>query len=164
VRVGTLLRVVAVNISLEPIGYVRGGRTEALDDKWDSETCVIQLDPTRFTAESLTGLEQFSHIDVVYQFDRVDEADVVVTARRPRGRESWPKVGIFAQRGRVRPNRLGVTTCRLLAVDGLAVTVRGLDAIDGTPVLDIKPYMTGFAPRGEVVEPAWAAEIMADYW
>ena len=151
-------------IQLEPIGFVDGGRAQPDDDYWDAETCEIRLDPARFTPESLMGLDAFSHIDVVYQFDRVDEADVVLTARRPRGREDWPLAGIFAQRGRVRPNRLGVTTCRLLGVDGLAVRVRGLDAIDGTPVLDIKPYMTGFAPRGEIVEPTWAAEIMAEYW
>lgn len=151
-------------IRLQPIGFVSGGRAEPDDDNWDAETCEIRLDPSRFTPDSLIGLDAFSHIDVVYQFDQVDEADVVLTARRPRGREDWPLAGIFAQRGRVRPNRLGVTTCRLIAVDGLAVTVRGLDAIDGTPVLDIKPYMTGFAPRGDVAEPAWATEIMSAYW
>jgi len=151
-------------IELQPIGFVRGGRAEPIDDNWDAETCVIELDATRFTPDSLVGLDAFSHVDVVYQFDRVDEADVVLTARRPRGRADWPMVGIFAQRGRVRPNRLGVTTCRLVGVERLAVTVRGLDAIDGTPVLDIKPFMRGFAPRGEVVEPSWAGEIMAEYW
>jgi tRNA-Thr(GGU) m(6)t(6)A37 methyltransferase TsaA len=153
-----------MTIELEPIGFVHGGRVEPDDDHWDSDVCEIRLDPQRFAAESLLGLDAFSHIDVVFQFDRVDEADVVLTARRPRGRADWPLAGIFAQRGRVRPNRLGVTTCRLLGVDGLAVTVRGLDAIDATPVLDIKPYMIGFAPRGDVAEPAWSAEIMAAYW
>jgi tRNA (Thr-GGU) A37 N-methylase len=54
--------------------------------------------------------------------------------------------------------------CRLLGVDGMTIRVRGLDAIDGTPVLDVKPYMSGFAPRGHVMEPAWAEELMADYW
>ena len=48
--------------------------------------------------------------------------------------------------------------------DGLNLEVEGLDAIDGTPVLDIKPYLTGFAPRGAVREPEWAAEIMKEYW
>jgi len=159
-----MLTVSDMTIIVEPIGYVRGGRVEPLDDNWDAETCDIELDTKRFTAEALTGLEQFSHVDVVYQFDRVDEAEIVETARHPRGRTDWPKVGIFAQRGRVRPNRLGVTTCRLVGVDGARVTVRGLDAIDGTPVLDIKPYMRGFGPRGDVDEPAWATELMADYW
>jgi tRNA (Thr-GGU) A37 N-methylase len=57
-----------------------------------------------------------------------------------------------------------VCVCRLERVEGLSLYVRGLDAIDGTPVLDVKPVMKGFLPRGEIREPAWAAEIMRDYW
>jgi tRNA (Thr-GGU) A37 N-methylase len=87
-----------------------------------------------------------------------------VGARHPRGRTDWPLVGIFAQRGKARPNRIGVTTCELVGVDGRRVLVRGLDAIDGTPVLDLKPYMAEFAPRSAVREPAWAHELMRDYW
>jgi tRNA-Thr(GGU) m(6)t(6)A37 methyltransferase TsaA len=151
-------------VTLQPIGVVRGGRARPDDDGWDVETCTVHLDPARFAPDALTGLDSFSHVEVVYRFHLVRESDVVPGARRPRGREDWPEVGIFAQRGRVRPNRLGVTVCRLLSVDGLGVTVRGLDAVDGTPVLDLKPFLSGFAPRGEVVEPAWAAEIMAAYW
>lgn len=153
-----------MDITLTPIGTVRGGRSEPTDDDWDAETAAIVLDPGRFGPDALVGLDAFSHVEVVYQFHLVDESDVVAGARRPRGRADWPEVGIFAQRGRVRPNRLGVTVCRLLGVQGLEVTVRGLDATDGTPVLDLKPYLTGFAPRGELREPSWASEIMADYW
>jgi tRNA (Thr-GGU) A37 N-methylase len=72
--------------------------------------------------------------------------------------------GILAQRAKDRPNRLGTTVCRVIAVDGLTIEVSGLDAIDGTPVVDIKPYLQGFAPRGELREPAWARELMAGYW
>ena len=70
----------------------------------------------------------------------------------------------FAQRGKNRPNRLGLCTCRIVRVEGLALEVEGLDAIDGTPVLDIKPAMRGFLLREAVREPQWAAEIMAGYW
>ena len=73
-------------------------------------------------------------------------------------------IGIFAQRGKGRPNRIGISTCRLLGVDGTRVRVSGLDAIDGTPVLDIKPYMREFGPRGEVRQPHWADEIMGGYF
>lgn len=149
---------------MAPIGYVRGGRVEPADDGWDAETCTIELDPAGFTTDALAGLDAFSHAEVVYHFHLVDEADVVAGARRPRGRADWPEVGIFAQRGRVRPNRIGVSVCRVLGVDGLALRVTGLDAVDGTPVLDIKPYLAGFAPRGAVREPGWATEIMAEYW
>jgi tRNA (adenine37-N6)-methyltransferase len=153
-----------MEIVLEPIGFVRGGRVEPDDDGWDVETCAIELDDARLDLDAATGLEAFSHVEVVYQFHRVAEEDVTLGARHPRGRTDWPKVGILAQRGRVRPNRLGVTVCALLSVEPRRLIVRGLDAIDGTPVLDVKPFLTGFAPRGEVVEPAWAREIMATYW
>ena len=78
--------------------------------------------------------------------------------------EFSPLVGIFSQRGKGRPNRIGVSICRLLSVEGVRLKVRGLDAIDGTPVLDIKTVMTGFLPRGAIVEPEWAKELMKDYW
>lgn len=152
-----------MEITLEPVGVVVGGRTDPTDDHWGDERCVLELDE-RFGPDSIAGLAEFSHLDVVYLFHLVDESDVVTGARRPRGREDWPEVGIFAQRGRVRPNRLGVTTCRIVSIVGNAIEVSGLDAIDGTPVLDLKPHMSGFQARGQVVEPTWATEIMRSYW
>jgi tRNA-Thr(GGU) m(6)t(6)A37 methyltransferase TsaA len=146
------------------VGHVRGGRAEALDDDWGSSRARIELDGERFEADALAGLEDFSHLEVIFLFDRVPEETVEYGARRPRGRPDWPLVGIFAQRGKNRPNRLGLCTCRILRVEGLAVEVEGLDAIDGTPVLDLKPVMRGFLPRGEIREPAWASEIMETYW
>jgi len=114
--------------------------------------------------EEPTGLDAFSHLDVVYQFDRVEEEDITLGARHPRGNPAWPRIGIFAQRAKARPNRLGVSTCRILHIDGLRIRVADLDAIDGTPILDIKPHMIGMGPRGEVREPAWAGELMERYW
>jgi tRNA (Thr-GGU) A37 N-methylase len=101
---------------------------------------------------------------VIFVFNGVPDDKIEYGARRPRGRTDWPLVGIFAQRGKNRPNRLGLCTCRIVKVDGLALEVEGLDAIDGTPVVDLKPVMRGFLPRGEIREPAWAAEIMQGYW
>ncbi|HEU0097498.1 MAG TPA: TrmO family methyltransferase [Allosphingosinicella sp.] len=149
---------------IEPVGWVRGGRAAAEDDDWGSSRARIELDARRFSAEALAGLEAFSHAELVFVFDRVGEDEIEHGARHPRGRKDWPKVGIFAQRGKNRPGRLGVTICRIVRVEGLAVEVEGLDAIDGSPVLDIKPVMSGFLPRGEIREPAWAREIMKDYW
>ena len=151
-------------VTLTPIGHVDGGRAEAIDDDWGASRASIRLDPARFTDEALLGLDAFSHAEVVFLFDQVTDDQITTTARHPRGNPDWPRVGIFAQRGRNRPNRLGVTICRIVAVDGLALHVEGLDAIDGTPVLDIKPVMAGFLPRGQVREPDWARAIMADYW
>jgi tRNA (Thr-GGU) A37 N-methylase len=143
---------------------VRGGRVEVVDDGWGDVEATISLDPDRFSSDALQGLDAFSHVDVVYCFHLLDPAEIVLGARRPRGNPDWPEVGIFAQRGRVRPNRLGITTAELVGLDGVDVRVRGLDAVDGTPVLDLKPHMTGFAPRSPVREPEWALEIMRDYW
>src|SRR4051812_4918775 len=123
-----------------PIGVVDGGRTEAIDDEWGSVEATIVLDD-RFPADALEGLDAFSHLDVVFVFHLVDAEGVTVGARHPRGRADWPKVGIFAQRAKMRPNRIGVTTCELLGVDERRVRVRGLDAVAGTPVLDLKPHM-----------------------
>jgi len=150
-------------VAMAPIGVVRGGRADPIDDDWGDVLSDIVLDD-RFPADALDGLDTFSHVDVVYMFDQVDEARVTVGARHPRGRSDWPQVGIFAQRAKGRPNRIGVTTCEVVTVDQRVVTVRGLDAIDGTPVLDLKPYMIEFAPRTPVRQPAWSHELMRDYW
>lgn len=153
-----------MEFKLEPIGYVRGGRQDPIDDNWDEERAIIELDTTRFTAASLANLDAFSHAEVLFLFDRVPAEKIEFGARHPRGREDWPLVGIFAQRGKNRPNRLGLTTCRILSVSGTRIEVRGLDAIDGTPVLDIKPVMREFQPREDIRQPDWVGELMKDYW
>lgn len=153
-----------MTFSVSPIGIVRSSRREAVDDQWDAETARIELDAERFNADALAGLIDFSHVEVIFLFDQVPDEKIETGARHPRGRQDWPLVGIFAQRGKNRPNRIGLTTCRTLAVDGLTLTLHGLDAIDGTPVLDIKPVMREFLPRGEIRQPPWVSELMADYW
>ena len=150
-------------ISLTPIGHVKSPRNDLSDDDWGGVRATIELAPDLDPA-CLDGLEDFSHAEVIFCFDRVDPAKVNRGARHPRGNPAWPKVGIFAQRGKNRPNRLGLTTCRIAGVDGLTVEVEGLDAIEGTPVLDIKPVMAEFLPRGPVRQPAWSHELMRDYW
>jgi tRNA-Thr(GGU) m(6)t(6)A37 methyltransferase TsaA len=151
-------------ITLEPIGVVLGGRSEPIDDDWGAVEAVIRLDGDRFEPSAVAGLEEFSHLCVVFQFHLVAESDVVTGARHPRGNEAWPKVGMFAQRAKMRPNRLAVSNCVLRGVDGLDLLVRGLDAIDGTPVLDVKPFMVEFEPTGAVHQPVWATELMAGYY
>ena len=153
-----------MSITMTPVGRVEGGRDVPEGDDWGDSRARIVLDAERFDDEALMGLETFSHAEVVYVFDKVAENEIVTGARHPRGNKAWPRIGIFAQRGKNRPNRIGITVCEIVAVDGRTLEVRGLDAIDGTPVLDIKPVMSGFAPRGEVREPSWALEIMERYW
>ena len=147
------------------IGVVHNARLDPIDDDWDRVNSTIELDPAVLGDDAAAGLRAFSHLEVVYVFDRVDSAGVERGSRHPRGNTEWPAVGILAQRAKNRPNRIGVTVCELMAVrPGGIIEVRGLDAIDGTPVLDIKPYMTEFGPRGDVIQPDWSRELMAGYW
>lgn len=152
------------DFTVKAIGRVRSARDEAIDDGWDAIPVRIELDARQFTPDALLSLDQFSHAEIVYLFDRVREDQIERGARHPRGRTDWPRAGIFAQRGKNRPNRIGVTVAEIVKVEGLTLTLKGLDAIEGTPVLDIKPVLSGFLPRGEVREPDWAREIMAAYW
>jgi len=151
-------------VTVTVVGHVQGGRDVPVDDNWGSSRARIVLDSSRFTPDALAGLDTFSHAEIVFLFDRVGEDEITDGSRHPRENKNWPKVGIFAQRGKDRPSRIGVSVCRILGVDGLELRVEGLDAIDGTPVLDIKPVMTGFLPRGDIQEPAWARELMKNYW
>jgi tRNA-Thr(GGU) m(6)t(6)A37 methyltransferase TsaA len=151
-------------IRLTPIGVVHSTRTEAGDDDWDRETAHVALDPSRFSDEALAGLAEFSHVEIIFHMNQVDPAKIEIAARHPRNNKAWPRVGIFAQRGKNRPNQLGATICRVLAVDGRRLHVGGLDAIDGTPVLDIKPWVAEFAPRGDLAQPQWITELMRGYW
>jgi len=149
--------------TITPIGRVRSSRVEPQDDRWDAEQASIELSD-EFAPEALDGVEAFSHVEIIFVFDRADAAKVVRGARHPRGNPQWPRVGIFAQRGKDRPNHLGVTIVRVLGRDGRTLRVAGLDAVDGTPVVDIKPVIAEFLPRGELRQPQWATELMAEYW
>ena len=154
------------DVDFTPIGWVRSTRSDPVDDDWDSVTSTVILDPSVLTPKALDGLDEFSHIEVLYVFDRVDPDQVERGARHPRGNTDWPEVGILAQRAKARPNRIGLTRCRLLRTDPAAMVldVADLDAVDGTPVLDVKPWMAEFGPRGVTHQPAWVAELMALYW
>ncbi len=151
-------------IVLRPIGVVTQGRAVVEDDNWGSVTAVIELDPERFPPDVTQGLSDFSHLEVIFFMHRVPPDAVDLHARHPRNNPDWPVVGIFAQRPKARPNRLGLSRCRIVEVEGLRITVQALDAVVGTPIVDIKPYMREFAPIGEVRQPAWASELMRDYY
>ena len=148
---------------VKPIGIVRSPRKDLADDFWGKVDAEIIL-ADHLPDEALAGLDGFSHIEVIFLMDRVDPARVETGARHPRERKDWPLVGIFAQRGKARPNRIGLTRATIRKLAPRVLIVRGLDAIDGTPVLDIKPWMTEFAPIGETRQPQWATELMADYY
>ncbi len=150
-------------IALEAIGTVRNARCEVEDDHWGGLLSTIELDAA-LGAQALEGIEDFSHAEVIFYFHKVEERKIETGARHPRNNPAWPKVGILAQRGKNRPNRLGLSVVRILGRSGATLLVEGLDAVDGTPVLDIKPVMREFLPREEVRQPAWASELMQNYW
>lgn len=151
-------------IDVVAVGHVIGGRDQPEDDDWGDVRSIIRIDSERFDVRAVAGLDEFSHIEVLFVFDRADPAETESGARHPRGRTDWPQVGIFAQRGKDRPNHVGLSRATLLGVDGLDLQVQGLDAIDGTPVLDVKPWMEEFGPRGAVHQPAWSRELMDRYY
>jgi len=148
---------------VEPIAIVRSSRKGLADDYWGRVVAEITLQE-RFGEEAFYGLTDFSHVEILFLMDQVDPAKVETGARHPRERADWPLVGIFAQRGKARPNRLGLTRAKINNVHGKTLVVSGLDAIDGTPVLDIKPWMNEFAPIGATHQPEWAGELMRDYF
>ncbi len=152
-----------LKIELFPVAHVRSERTAHSSSMWAGVRAWIELDAS-LDAEAFRGLDAFSHVVVVFFMDRVDPGRIERASRHPQNNPGWPKVGIFAQRGKNRPNRLGLTVCRIAKVEGPRLYLDGLDAIDGTPVLDIKPYFTEYGPAGAVVQPPWVAELMRAYW
>lgn len=150
-------------LSMKPVGTVRSTRKKVTDDDWLRESVHIELNPG-FQADALAGLTEFSHVEVLFFMDQVEPQKIEVSARHPRNNPEWPKIGIFAQRGKNRPNQIGLTVCEILKVEGSKLHLKGLDAVEGTPVLDIKPWMSEFGPRGPVRQPEWSRELMSDYW
>ncbi len=151
-------------ISVVPIGFVKSSRKKMHDDQWDREKSYIELDANQFSVDALAGLELFSHIEVIFFMDRVEQKKIETGSRHPRNDNQLPRVGIFAQRGKNRPNRIGATVCAINKIDGHKIYIQGLDAIDQTPVLDVKPWVTEFGPRGMTRQPQWASQLMKNYW
>jgi tRNA (adenine37-N6)-methyltransferase len=150
-------------IVMEPIGFVRASRVDPEDDFWGgAESSIVLTDAVE--PDALLGLEAFSHAEIIYCLDQVDPDGVVRSARHPRNNPDWPRVGIFAQRTKNRPNRIGATIVKIVGCEGRTLRVLELDAIDNTPVLDIKPVMREFLPRDPVVQPQWSHEMMHKYW
>ena len=149
-------------ITLKPVAFVKNIRQEPIDDNWGSIVSEITL-VEAMPEEAFNGISGFSHLEVIYYFNQVRENDIVYSGR-PRGNPGFPIVGIFAQRKKDRPNKIGLCQVKLLAHNGKTITVSGLDAIDGTPILDIKPVIKEFQTDGPIKQPEWVAELMKNYW
>ncbi|MGA3676419.1 SAM-dependent methyltransferase [Lysinibacillus agricola] len=149
--------------NIKPIAEVSNSRKMIEDDNWGGIISTIEL--TKDMQESsLKGMDDFSHLEIIFYFDKVSDEKIQYEARHPRNNKDYPEVGIFAQRGKNRPNKIGVTVVELLELKDRTLIVKGLDAIDGTPIIDIKPVMKEFLPKGEIKQPYWATELMKNYW
>jgi tRNA (adenine37-N6)-methyltransferase len=145
------------------VAHVKNSRLSLRDDHWGDLVSEIVIED-ELPETSLDGIDAFSHAEILFLFDRVSDQKGLAMSRRPRGNRAWPKVGIFAQRNKDRPNRLGLTIVRVVRREGRSLFVQGLDAVNGTPVLDIKPVMVEFLPHEPVRQPEWSHELMRDYW
>ncbi|WP_175987513.1 SAM-dependent methyltransferase [Bacillus sp. Marseille-Q1617] len=150
-------------ITLTPIGTAFNERHEIEDDYWGKVVSKIILHDS-LPEESLNEIESFPHLEIIFYFHKVEKTKIITGARHLRNDESLPKVGIFSQRGKNRPNQLGLTTVRVIRRDGRHLYVAGLDCINETPILDIKPVMKEFLPKEPIIQPNWTHDIMKNYW
>lgn len=151
-----------MHIELQPIAKVKNARPVRIDDNWETIVAEIEL-AGHIPAEAFEYISEFSHLEIIYFFHKVNEEDIIFSGR-PRGNPNYPETGIFAQRKKDRPNKLGLATVELLEHKGRTIRVKFLDAIDGTPVLDIKPVFREFEPMKEIMQPNWVSDLMKNYW
>ncbi len=124
-------------IVLNPIGRVK---TEAVGDEVKDKSRISQIIIRDELVEALEGVDGFSHLFVLFWLNQISSKQRMTLKVHPRGRMDMPLLGAFATRTNLRPNPIGLTLVELLKVEGNTLTVRGLDAFDGTPILDIKPF------------------------
>ena len=148
-------------IMLTPIGTVKNSVKNRKDSSWGDDVSLIILDEQY--ACGLKGLEEFSHAVILFHLDQAKYEKERHLQRRPQNRDDMPLVGIFSQRGKDRPNRIGMTSVVIVSVEEGTLAVKGLDAIDGTPVLDIKPYYPAYDKKDASV-PEWVDRLMAHYF
>ena len=152
-----------MDYNVRAIAFIRNERSEAFDDNWDDVVSTVEL-AQDVPDESLRGLSDFSHVELIFFADWAEEVPPGPWHRHPRGNEEWPDVGVFAQRNKDRPNRLLLTTVKIDTIDARSFTVRGLDGIDGTPVLDIKPVFSWSSPSGELHVAPWSDALGQNYF
>jgi len=141
-------------MTLRPIGVVKNGLKEPPTPRSDWEAVVSEIVIDSSLTEALDGLEEFSHIIVLFWMHQLTGSDTPLK-QRPMGRSEAPLKGLFALRTPNRPNPIGKTTVRLLERRDNILRVEGLDALDGSPVIDVKPYMPGYDAAADASVPAW---------
>jgi tRNA (adenine37-N6)-methyltransferase len=151
-----------MKIELTPIAFVQNSRKTIIDDHWSGIISEIVLEK-HIPKESFENIHLFSHLEIIYFFDRVDPSKIVYSGH-PRENTNYLSMGIFAQRKKDRPNHIGLCTVEIIEVLEKKLIVKNLDAIDGTPILDIKPVFKEFLPKGDVKQPDWVEDLMKEYW
>jgi len=149
-----------LEIKARPIGYVRNDHDNRPQDGWKRARSTIEVDEAY--VEGLRGIGDYSHIMVLFWLDRLTPEDRERLVIHPKHRTDLPLVGVFATHSQYRPNPIAVTVCRLVEVSGRTLVVEGLDALDGTPVLDIKGYMPSHDEVGGVRVPEWVNKLFGD--
>ena len=147
-----------LEITLKPIGVVKNEVKQPPQPELDWQDVVSEIVVDSSLSEALDNLDEFSHIIVLYWMHRV-KVGRAPTRVHPKGRQELPLVGLFASRSPYRPNPLGKATVRLLERKGNILKVEGLDAIDGTPVIDIKPYIPGYDSVDDAKVPPWITSL-----
>lgn len=147
-------------ICMEPIGQVVNDVKTPVDHDWAKVESKIVL--REDLAPALAGLDDFSHALVVFWMHQA--GPVKSLKRRPRNRPDMPELGIFSQRAKHRPNPIGITAVAIIRIEKNELVVRGLDAINDTPVLDVKPYFPTYDIRAGVKVPEWVDRLMAGYF
>ena len=151
-----------MEIKLQSIATVKNSRTEPIDDDWETIIAEIELS-SHIPTEAFDNISDFSHLEIIYYLDKVKEQNIIFSGH-PRGNPSYPSIGIFAQRKKDRPNTIGLATVELLEHNDRTIKVKFLDAINGTPILDIKPVFKEYEPKSEIKQPIWVADLMKNYW
>ena len=142
-------------ITLKAIGIVRNEVKQSLGSNYSWEKVVSNIVINTSLTKALDGLEEFSHIIVLYWMHQATARGQLPNKVHPRGIEKLPLVGLFATRSPNRPNPLGKAIVRLLQRQSNTLKVEGLDAIDGTPVVDIKPYIPRYDSVTDAKVPQW---------
>ena len=150
-------------ITIEAVAEVVEGHEEPGDDFQGGVQSVIRM-RENFPPETLQGLGAFSHLQVLWHFNRASPKDVALHARSPRNNPDWPPTGTFVHRNHRRPNQLAVSHPRLVRIQGRDLYVTDLDAVIGTPIFDVSPYFPVMGPQGDIRVPDWVVEMLGDYW
>jgi tRNA-Thr(GGU) m(6)t(6)A37 methyltransferase TsaA len=149
-----MLYTVAMRIKVRPVGTVENGITQ--NHRFDAQGTVSRIILAPRYGRALDGIESFSHVVILFWLHKIKNNEREVLKVHPRRDASIPLTGIFATRSPVRPNPIGMTVVRLIKKEGNILTVTGLDAIDGTPVLDIKPYIPESFAQSEIKVASWS--------